>query len=81
MTHQQWEAIEQTLAGLSASEKQEVAKRILMSIREEGTPPQDRASTQRESLDRLCRTVDAMPAVPHGDGLSNRDHDRLVYTR
>jgi hypothetical protein len=80
MTHQQWEAIEQTLAGLSVREKQEVANRILQSIRVESSSA-GRARQQREALSRLCQKIDAMPAVPHDDGLTNRDHDQLIYTR
>jgi hypothetical protein len=80
MTHQQWEEIERTLAGLSVDEKREVAGRILQSIQPE-IPAADRILQQREALNRLCQSVDAMAAADHGDGLSNRDHDRLIYTR
>jgi hypothetical protein len=80
MTHQKWEVIERTLAGLSVDEKREVAGRLLQSIRGEG-PAADRSRQQRDALNRLCRSVDAMPTAKHSDGLSNRDHDRLIYTR
>jgi Arc/MetJ-type ribon-helix-helix transcriptional regulator len=40
----------------------------------------DRATRQREGLDRLCRRLDSMPIAPaDDDGLSNRDHDRILY--
>jgi hypothetical protein len=86
MTDRQWEAIEHSLAGLSADQKREVAVRILESIRGEGPAPDsdadtDRARRQREALDRLCRAVDALPVTEHEDGLTNRDHDRLIYAR
>jgi len=80
MTHQQWEAIEQSLAGLSAHEKREVATRILQSIGTEDLAI-DRTRRQREALNRLCQSLDGMPAAQHSDGLTNRDHDRLIYTR
>ncbi|APW62749.1 hypothetical protein [Paludisphaera borealis] len=80
MTQQQWEAIEQTLSGLSAPEMWEVANRILKSIRTE-SPSVDRTAKQHEALTQLCRLVDTMPTAEHGDGLTNRDHDRLIYTR
>ena len=80
MTQQRWQAIKQTLAGLSADEKREAADRILQSLRTAGTAA-DRGLGQREALDRLCRTVEAMPTAEHGDGLTNRDQDRLIYTR
>jgi hypothetical protein len=86
MTDQQWEAIEHSLAGLSADQKREAAGRILESIRAEALAPDsdvdaDRARRQREALDRLCRAVDALPTTEHDDGLTNRGHDRLIYTR
>jgi hypothetical protein len=80
MTHQQWEVIERSLAGLSVDEKREVAGRILQSIRGE-SPAADRVRQQREALNRLCQKVDALPTAQHSDGLTNRDHDRLIYTR
>jgi hypothetical protein len=80
MTQQQWQTIEQTLAGLSADEKREIADRILQSLRTVDAVA-DRSLRQREALDRPCRTVEAMPTAEHGDGLTNRDHDCLIYTR
>ena len=80
MTEQQWEVIEQTLEGLSAHEKRAVATRILQSIRVESLTT-NRTLGQRDALNRHCQSLDAMPAVQHDDGLTNRDHDRLIYTR
>lgn len=80
MTEAQWEAIERTLAGLTADDRRAVADRILASIPVE-SPDADRARRQREALDQLCRAMDALPAVEHGDGMTNRDHDRILYTR
>jgi Arc/MetJ-type ribon-helix-helix transcriptional regulator len=40
----------------------------------------DRAKRQREELDRLFRRLDSVPVAPaSNDGLSNRDHDRILY--
>lgn len=39
----------------------------------------DRAGQQRENLKRLGRKLEAMPVAAIDDGLSNRDHDRILY--
>ena len=39
----------------------------------------DRASLQRRNLNRLGQRLDAMPVAAIVDGLSNRDHDRMLY--
>lgn len=80
MTDQQWESIARSLAGLSAQDKRELVDHILSSIREEPSVP-DRPAQQRETLARLCENIDSMPAVAHSDGLTNRDHDRILYSR
>jgi Arc/MetJ-type ribon-helix-helix transcriptional regulator len=41
--------------------------------------PSDRSSQQLENLRRLGRKLDAMPTAAVTDGLSNRDHDRMLY--
>lgn len=41
----------------------------------------DRSAQQRENLRRLGRKLDAMPVAAADDGLSNRDHDRIIYGR
>ena len=80
MSHQQWEAIERTLAGLSAQDKRELVDRILQSLQAESPAP-DRALRQRDALARLCQKLDVMSAATPSDGLTNRDHDRILYTR
>jgi Arc/MetJ-type ribon-helix-helix transcriptional regulator len=42
---------------------------------------EDVARLQRENLKRLCALLDALPAAPSPDGLTNRDHDRILYGR
>jgi Arc/MetJ-type ribon-helix-helix transcriptional regulator len=39
----------------------------------------DRAREQLENLRRLGQKLDAMPTAAVADGLSNRDHDRILY--
>jgi Arc/MetJ-type ribon-helix-helix transcriptional regulator len=39
----------------------------------------DRTAQQLGNLRRLGEKLDAMPASAIGDGLSNRDHDRIIY--
>jgi hypothetical protein len=54
--------------------------RILRSIQEE-RPLDDRIREQREAMRRLCEALEAMPAARPGDGLTGRDHDRLIYAQ
>ena len=46
MSHQQWEAIERTLAGLSAQDKRELVDRILQSLQAE-SPARSRPPAAR----------------------------------
>jgi Arc/MetJ-type ribon-helix-helix transcriptional regulator len=39
----------------------------------------DRTVKQLANLRRLGQRVDAMPTADIADGLSNRDHDRMLY--
>ncbi len=39
----------------------------------------DRTAQQLANLRRLGQKVDAIPSVAIADGLSNRDHDRMLY--
>jgi Arc/MetJ-type ribon-helix-helix transcriptional regulator len=39
----------------------------------------DRAAQQLGNLKRLGLKLDAMPTAAITDGLSNRDHDRMIY--
>ena len=39
----------------------------------------ERTSRQLANLRRLGEKLDAMPAAAIGDGLTNRDHDRILY--
>jgi Arc/MetJ-type ribon-helix-helix transcriptional regulator len=39
----------------------------------------DRSGQQLENLRRLSQELDAMPSAAVADGLSNRDHDRILY--
>jgi Arc/MetJ-type ribon-helix-helix transcriptional regulator len=43
------------------------------------TPPVDRTGRQLENLRRLSQKLEAMPVAAVADGLSNRDHDRILY--
>ena len=39
----------------------------------------DRTAQQLGNLRRLGQKLDAMPSAAIADGLSNRDHDRMIY--
>jgi Arc/MetJ-type ribon-helix-helix transcriptional regulator len=45
----------------------------------EGDQSRDRTAQQLANLRRLGQKVDAMPTAAIADGLSNRDHDRMIY--
>ncbi len=66
MTHQQWQAVEQTLAGLSMGKGHEVVGHVLKSIRTQEFAT-DRGCRQREAFDRLCQTVEILPTAEPGD--------------
>lgn len=34
---------------------------------------------QQEALDAMFREIDKLPQTPATDGLSNRDHDQILY--
>jgi len=40
---------------------------------------EDRTARQLANLRRLGEGLDGMPAAAMADGLSNRDHDRMLY--
>jgi Arc/MetJ-type ribon-helix-helix transcriptional regulator len=39
----------------------------------------DQAARQRAKFRRLVQKLDSMPSASIADGLSNRDHDRMLY--
>ena len=49
------------------------------ATRDQAKSSLDRAARQLENLRRLGRRLDAVPSVAIADGLSNRDHDRILY--
>jgi putative addiction module CopG family antidote len=67
-------------AGLYARED-DVIRDALIRLKQAMPEGTQTPGHQREALDRLCQKLDAMPAATHGDGLTNRDHDRILYTR
>jgi Arc/MetJ-type ribon-helix-helix transcriptional regulator len=44
-----------------------------------GNGPLDRTARQLANLRRLGQKLDTMPTAAVADGLSNRDHDRMLY--
>jgi putative addiction module CopG family antidote len=51
------------------------------ATRAEADIPADRTGQQLENLKRLCQKLDALPTATVTDGLTNRDHDRILYGR
>ena len=75
MTPQQWKTIEKSLADLTLQEKLELARRLMRTIQADVAMSPEGTREQLETLNALRRRVAA--AVSHG--LSNRDHDRILY--
>ena len=71
----------------SADDVLSEAVRLLRDQRESRPAPEapnaiaDRATRQRECLSKLCQKMDSMPSAEVADGLTNRDHDRILYGR
>jgi predicted DNA-binding antitoxin AbrB/MazE fold protein len=42
-------------------------------------PNADELRRQQEALDRMFREIEQLPQSPRNDGLSGRDHDRILY--
>jgi hypothetical protein len=81
MTDEQRQELDRLLSRLSDWDKRELADRLLREAA--STPPDpDRAERQYEARMRLLEKIEALPsAPPPDDGFSNRDHDRVIYTR
>lgn len=39
------------------------------------------SSRRLENLNQLCDKLDALPVASFADGLTNRDHDRILYSK
>ncbi len=79
MMPQQWKTIEKSLADLTLQEKLELATRLIRTIQADVAMSPKGTREQLETLNALRRRVAAMPAAAVSDGLSNRDHDRILY--
>ncbi len=64
------------LVGERYQEPEEVNESVAASTRDESL---DRTARQLANLRRLGHKLDAMPTAAMADGLSNRDHDRILY--
>ena len=78
MAQQDLEAIVQTLDRLTTGEKLALIERLARSLREPMARDQASPAQQREALQRLRRTLKALPIHNPTDGFSNRDHDRIL---
>jgi hypothetical protein len=58
---------------------QESAETKELSISAVADRSDDRTAQQLGNLRRLGQKLDAMPTAASADGLSNRDHDRMIY--
>ena len=79
MTQQDFDTIVQTLARLTSAEKLALIEHLVRSLRAPAAEDQGAPAQQCEALQRLRRTMKALPIHNPADGFSNRDHDRLLY--
>src|SRR5262245_38830927 len=76
---------ETVLRGEFASADEALTEAVRLLQRRESGPaatavPADRTARQLENLGGLLRKLDSMPvASAAADGLTNRDHDRILY--
>lgn len=79
------EAIEQAMASLTHQEKLQLFERLAHSLHQsdaesECSPPSEHdASKRKKALDDLRQELNRLPVMNPDDGLSNRDHDQLLY--
>jgi hypothetical protein len=79
MTPQEWQTIEKSLADLTLQDKLEPVTRLMQTIQADVAISPDHTREQLETLNAMRRKLAAMPAAAGSDGLSNRDHDRILY--
>ena len=79
---------EQVIRGEFASADEALTEAVRLLQRREPGPAttvapgetHDRTARQLENLERLARKLDSLPvASADTDGLTNRDHDRILY--
>jgi len=73
------QSVELALADFTVAEKLTLIERIARSIRVEPVDDAERAERQRLNRERLMASLADLPTVHHDDGLSNRDHDKILY--
>ena len=55
---------------------------VIVTVDHEHAPTSaapDDLPTQQQALDAMFAAVDSLPQNPRNDGLSNRDHDQILY--
>jgi Arc/MetJ-type ribon-helix-helix transcriptional regulator len=57
----------------------EVIDEALRLVEKRYQQADERTGQQLENLRRLGQKLDAMPVAAVADGLTNRDHDRILY--
>jgi hypothetical protein len=76
MAQHDLETIEQVLPHLTPQEKRALLEHLTRAVQE--APPPTLAQRQA-ALEDLRRELAALPIHNPADGVSNRDHDRLLY--
>jgi hypothetical protein len=79
MAQPNFDSLVQTLDQLTPREKLALIERLAHSLQEPATEDQVIADQQRQALQRLQQALTSLPVHNPDDGLSNRDHDRLLY--
>jgi hypothetical protein len=81
MTQNEFAHIVASLAALSPEQMRQLRRELDSKLAAVETSTPDRTRQQRDALREVCEKLDAMPSAEHRDGLTNRDHDRILYTR
>lgn len=71
-----WETVRESALSLSDRRKLELIRSLTESLLQIDA---DADGNRRIALDELRREMAALPVSNPTDGLSNRDHDRLLY--
>ncbi len=72
-----WTMLCESIQHLSPNERLLLIEEVARSLQQ--TPTADNPAQQKAILDDLRRNLAAMPIRNLDDGLSGRDHDRILY--
>ena len=77
MNQTAWKTVEKALPSLTPAQKRKLLQKVTDSLYPKRGPPS--AAAQRKAFLELRRKLAALPVHNPSDGLSNRDHDKILY--